>query len=121
METFIIIGVIAVICVIAVISYAKKLSRGCCGAAGDKEKRTAAKQELSEYTHRYSIKIGGMTCQNCAIRIENNLNKNEGIYARVEHKSGIADLYSMQPVKEFTIRQTVVGLGYSVESIEQIK
>lgn len=60
-----------------------------------------------------------MTCKNCSARIENALNKKQGIYAKIDFKSGIGEIFSEAPVPEFTVRQTVIGLGYSVERIEE--
>ncbi|MCI5669324.1 MAG: heavy-metal-associated domain-containing protein [Oscillospiraceae bacterium] len=57
-----------------------------------------------------------MTCKNCAVRIENVFNRQEGIFARVDFKSGSAEVSAKEPLSEFVIRQTVIGLGYSVEA-----
>lgn len=119
MTTAIIIVLLVGACVMAVKSYAKKLSHGCCGAGGDKERKLTKTADLSEYNYNYSVKIGGMTCMNCAARIENAFNRHNGIVARVNFKSGTAEVSAKEPLPEIVIRQTVVGLGYSVEVIEQ--
>ena len=119
MTTAIIIMLLVVVCAFAVRSYARKLSRGCCGAGGDKERKITKTADLSEYKHRYSVKIGGMSCKNCAVRIENAFNRQEGISARVDFKSGTAEVSAKEPLPEIVIRQTVIGLGYSVEEIKQ--
>ena len=106
-------------CVMAVKSYAKKLSHGCCGEGGDKERKVAETADLSEYKYHYSVKIGGMSCKNCAVRIENAFNRQNGIVARVNFKSGTAEVSAKEPLTEIVIRQTVIGLGYSVEEIKQ--
>ncbi|MCM1382462.1 MAG: cation transporter [Muribaculaceae bacterium] len=95
----------------------KKLSHGCCGAGGDDEKSPEKSGDFSEYGYKYTVKIGGMSCKNCAAKIENTFGRKDGIAARADFKSGTAEIFSNAPVTEFTIRQTVVGLGYSVESI----
>lgn len=119
MTTGIIISALVVLCFIAVRTYVKKLSHGCCGAGGDKEKKVAKTADPAEYKYRYSVKIGGMTCKNCAVRIENAFNRQEGFFARVNFKSGTAEVSAKEPLSGFVIRQTVVGLGYSVEEIIQ--
>lgn len=118
MATAIILAFLIAICVIAVKSYMKKLAHGCCGTGGGVEKRSAEKPDLSEFKYKYTVTVGGMSCQNCAARIENAFNS-RGMYAQADFKSGIAEVYSKTPVSEFTVRQTVVGLGYSVEGIEE--
>ena len=97
----------------------KKLSHGCCGAGGDDEKIPEPKADLTEYKYKYTVKIGGMSCKNCSAKIENSLSRKDGLYAKADFKSGITEIYSNVPVSEFTIRQTVVGLGYSVEEIRE--
>ena len=119
MTTGIIISVLIVLCFIAVRTYVKKLAHGCCGAGGDKERKVAKTVDLAEYKYHYSVKIGGMSCKNCAVRIENAFNRQEGIFARVNFKSGSAEVSAKEPLTEIVIRQTVVGLGYSVEEIKQ--
>lgn len=119
MATAIIIVLLVAACFFAVWSYVKKLSRGCCGAGGDKENKVAKTADLAEYKYHYSVKIGGMSCKNCAVRIENAFNRQEGIFARVDFKSGAADISAKEPLPEIVIRQTVVGLGYSVREIRQ--
>ncbi|MGN1108229.1 MAG: heavy-metal-associated domain-containing protein [Oscillospiraceae bacterium] len=110
---------LVVVCAIAVRSYAKKLSRGCCGAVGYKERKITKTADLAEYKFRYSVKIGGMSCKNCAVCIENAFNRQEGISARVDFKSGTAEVSAKEPLPEIVIRQTVIGRGYSVEEIKQ--
>ena len=118
MATGIIIALLITICITAIKSYLKKLAHGCCGAGGDEEKRSKSKRDLSDCKYRYSMKIGGMSCKNCAAKIENAFNR-QGIYAQTDFKNGTAEIYSPSPVAEFKVRQTIVGLGYSVERTEE--
>ena len=119
MATAIIIILLVLICIFSVKSYMKKLAHGCCGAGGDDEKASEIKADLSEYKYKYTVKIGGMSCKNCAAKIENTFGRKDGLCAKADFKSGIAEIYSNADVSEFTIRQTVVGLGYSVKEIEK--
>ncbi len=118
MATGIIIAVLVVVCVTAIKSYMNKLAHGCCGAGSDSVKAAEKKTDLSEYKYKYTVQIGGMSCKNCAERIANALNR-QGLYAEADYKSGIADIYAASPVSDFTIRQTVIGLGYTVERTEE--
>ena len=121
MGTAIIVAVIIVICIFAVRSYVKKLSHGCCGAGGDDEKKIQTDAvDLSDYNYRYTVSISGMTCKNCSTRIENRFNRLEGVYAVVSHKDGMANIYAMNELTEISIRQVVVGLGYTVNSVGKI-
>ena len=116
MTTGIIISALVALCFIAVRTYVKKLAHGCCCAGGDKERKLTKTANLAEYKYHYSVKISGMSCKNCAVRIENAFNRQEGIFARVDFKSGSAEVSAKEPLSEFVIRQTVIGLGYSVEA-----
>lgn len=119
MTTAIIIVLLVGACVVAVRSYAKKLSRGCCGAGGDKERKVTKTADLSEFRYSYFVKISGMSCKNCAARIANAFNRKAGFFARVDFKSGTAVVFTKELLPEIVIRQTVVGLGYSVEEMKQ--
>ena len=119
MPTVIIIVVLVAACAFAVWSYVRKLSRGCCGAGGDRERKVTKTADLADCKFRYSVKIGGMSCKNCAVRIENAFNRQEGVFARVDFKSGAAEVSAKEPLPEFVIRQTVIGVGYSVEEVKQ--
>ncbi len=118
MATGIIIAVLIVVCVTAIKSYMNKLAHGCCGAGSDDVKAAEKKTDLSEYKYKTTVHIGGMSCKNCAEKIANALNR-QGLYAEADYKSGIAEVYSASPVSDFTIRQTVIGLGYTVERTEE--
>ena len=65
----------------------KKLLHGgsCCGEheAPDAKVKVADKN-ISHYDHHYELTIEGMVCSNCATRVENALNRNDGIYAKVD-------------------------------------
>ncbi len=117
--TVAIIIALALVCFLAIRSYLKKIAHGCCGAGstGSDNKRRLRNADLSNYAHRYSVKICGMTCKNCALRIENAFNRQEGLAARVDFKTGLAEVASNARITELTLRKTVVELGYSVEEI----
>lgn len=114
MSTAIILAVIIAICFFAVKKYIKNLKHGCCGAGGDSEKRQTPALNTSEYKYHYTIKISGMKCSGCAIKIENAFIR-QGMAAQVNHKTGIAEIFAGEPVSELIIRQTIIGLGYSVD------
>lgn len=98
MPTAIICIVLIVICVIAVRSYCKKLKNGCCGAGGDVVKRIRpADKEAEHYPYSCRIGIDGMTCKNCALRVENAFHEREGFYAQVHLKEHCAVVYMKAP------------------------
>ena len=76
MENYIIIGMIAVIVVIAVISSIKhfKGEGGCCGGGSYKPKR----KKLSGIKYTKKFKVGGMHCEHCKNRVEEAVNDIKG-------------------------------------------
>lgn len=115
--TAILVAVIVAVCTLALVSYGKKLSKGCCGTSGDKEKRIAPKQ--GEFSYHVTVTVGGMTCEKCAVRIENGFNRLDGVSAAVDHRAGTAEIRSREPLTALLIRKTIIELGYTVESISE--
>lgn len=119
MAEFIIIAVIAVICIAAVVLYVKKLRQGCCGASSDYERVVASTDEdISAYCLKYTIEIGGMTCPKCAQRIQNAFNRQDGCFSRVNHKDNMAEVFTKKEVPELLLRKTIVDLGYTAGNIK---
>ena len=84
MVTAIICVVLGIICIIAVRTYAKNLAHGCCGGDGDSVKKIgSADSDKSHYPYEKLVKIEGMTCKNCAARVENAFHKLDGTCANV--------------------------------------
>lgn len=119
MGTAIIIGIILVISIFAVKSYVKKLKNGCCGAGGDEVKRQKLKDtDRAHYPYKYILSIEGMTCKNCAARVENAFHEREGFYAKVNLQKKTAEVYTKERVDEFELRQIVVRAGYHVTDVQ---
>lgn len=116
-STFIICAVLVVIGVCAILSYKKKLKNGCCGTGGGDIKIAPSDTNESHYAHKAVISIGGMTCQNCAIRIENAFNRREGFMVKVNLRKKQAELWSKTKADENDIRRTIQGMDYSVIGI----
>lgn len=119
--TLIICLVLLVICIFAVKSYARRLSSGCCGAGGDKKEKRVKVDDTEEehYPIRMTLAIDGMTCGNCVRRVENALNRLDGVWASAELSKGIARVRMKKEIDEDILRQTVRSAGYSVISIKK--
>lgn len=113
LSTVIICLVLALICVLGIRSYIKKLKNGCCGTSGDEVKRVRpSDRDVEHYSYARRIVIEGMHCRNCALRIENAFNQREGFYATVDWKRGYALVCTKQPVEDDELRQVVLRCGY---------
>lgn len=122
MATAIIVIILVVICIFGVKSYVGKLSHGCCGGGGDAVKREKpADTDLSHYPHRYILRIEGMTCKNCAARIENAFNKDESgnFYAKVDLNKKTAAVNAKQETPEEELRRIVIKKGYGIISVKK--
>lgn len=122
MATAVIIILLIVIVIFSVKSYMKKLASGCCGAGGDSVKRIKpADGDINNYPCLKRVKIGGMTCKNCALRVENAFNGREGYMAKVNLSKKEADIYMKNPADNSILEDIVKRAGYEVLSVETIK
>ena len=119
MGTIIICLILAVICIFAVRSYVKKLRSGCCGAGEDPVKSVRpSDRDLSHYPYSCKIMIEGMSCKNCAKRVENEFNERDGYYASVDLKGNCAVVHMKQKQPADTRKKMVEHAGYSAVSVE---
>ena len=119
MATAIIIIVIVLICVFGVKSYLKRIRSGCCGGQGDPpvKKIKVKDKEKSHYPYCKKMKIYGMTCGQCAFRVENALNCNEGVWAKVSLEQGEANILLKTNMENTKLADAVEKAGYTVLSI----
>ncbi len=121
-STVIICGILVLIGIVAVRSYLKKLKNGCCGGGDNEVKKIRpSDREESHFPYEYKIQVEGMSCKNCALRIENAFHMQEGFLAAVYFKEKYALVRSKQPVSEEKLKETVFKAGYGVLGISQIR
>lgn len=115
--------IVVVLCVFGVKTYVGKLSHGCCGSGGAVKKRKPADSDISHYPYTYIVDIEGMTCKNCAARIENAFNTSESgnFYAHVKLNKKRAVVHSKEELPEEELRKIVVKAGYSVANVTKEK
>ena len=75
-----------------------------------------------EQTREISLKIGGMSCASCAVKIETTLNKMEGVKsANVNLATERARIeYSPKDVSILDFRKAIEDVGYEVVSEEEV-
>lgn len=121
MATAVISIILIVVCIFGIRSYVKKLSSGCCGSGGDAVKREKPEDsDLSHYPFQYQLGIEGMTCKNCAARIENAFNTTGSFYAAVNLGQKSAVVHSKEKTTEEELRKIVAKCGYSVTGFSVI-
>ncbi|MCM1217778.1 MAG: cation transporter [Lachnospiraceae bacterium] len=118
MATAVICIIIGLICIMGIRSYVKKLSHGCCGGSSDTVKRQKPEDaDISHYPFCYELEIDGMTCKNCAARIENAFNGTGDYYASINLGKRIGTIHAKEETPETELRRIVAKCGYSVKSV----
>lgn len=119
--TIIVVLILIAIAVVSVLSYAKKLHSGCCGASDEKVKRVrVTDRDKSHYPFSAVLTVDGMVCGNCAARVENALNELEGVWASADVEHGTVTVRMKQQLEERLLRNTVNHIGgYTVMKVTQ--
>ena len=92
-----------------------KKGGGCCGDKEETVSKAAVRDKnKSHYPYTASVQIGGMTCENCARRVENALNALDGVWAKVSLGENTALLRCKASPDETAIRSAVSKAGYVV-------
>ena len=90
---------------------------GCCGTHdGMERKRSVSDRHKAHYPYTCHLTLGGMTCENCARRVENALNALEGVWASVDLSRHSAIVRTKEEISESRLRQAVTDAGYVVLS-----
>lgn len=116
-STIIILLILAVIAGYGAYSYMKKLTKGggCCGEFEEAEKKVKVKdRNKKNYPYKTIIKIDGMSCVNCATRVENALNALGDTLAEVQLGDRQATVYTKQPADLEKFRKAVSNAGYTM-------
>jgi len=88
---------------------------GCCPEHREAEKRVAVTdKDKSHYPYALALEIGGMTCDNCARKVENALNSLEGVWASVSISGHSARVLCKSQPDEAAVRRAVRQAGYVI-------
>lgn len=94
----------------------------CCGEHEAAVARTGVRdRNASHYAHEVRLEIGGMTCDNCARKVENALNALEGTWATVKIADHTARVRTRAQPDEAALRTAVREAGYVVLSSEVVR
>ena len=116
MENAIIIAILLVLIVLALLRAKKHFKGGCCGS-GSNTIRT--KKELQEpKLGERILTVEGMHCENCQARVENVLNRLDGVACTVNLKKKTAVVSYSTPVSDEILKESVEKLGYKVTQIQ---
>ncbi|MBQ9155342.1 MAG: heavy-metal-associated domain-containing protein [Eubacterium sp.] len=116
-----IIIVLAALIIWAVRKTVKKSRQGggCCPEHEETVKKQGVEdRDKSHYPFKATLEIGGMTCDNCARRVENALNSLDGTWASVSIADRRAKVLSKRPPDQEELSGAVIGAGYVVTGIK---
>lgn len=115
----IIILIIAILLATRQIYLRHKNGSSCCGTHEAAVQRvTVADKNKSHYPHQIDLQIEGMTCENCARRVENALNTLDGTWAKVSISNHKAHVLLKNLPDEALLARTVGDAGYVVTGFE---
>ena len=121
MDVAIVLLIVAVIGAYSVKKYRDNMKFGCCSGGGYKEKKKPVTDQNAEhYPFTSTLVIEGMTCKNCSTRVENFLNKEEGIWAQVDLKKNTALVRMKAQRTEEELTGIVKRAGYQVTEVKLI-
>lgn len=113
----VLIVLLAVVVAAAVLVMRNRARRGsaCCGERDEAPARVrVADRDKSHYPYETELSIGGMTCENCAIKVENALNALPGTWAAVSIGSHAARVRTTGEPDIDAMRAAVREAGYVV-------
>ena len=116
MGNTIILVIVLVIVVLALIRTKKHFKGGgCCGSGSNtiRSRKTLTQPKIGEIT----LIVEGMHCENCQARVENALNRLDGVACEVNLKKKAAVVSYSTQVDGQVLKELVEKLGYSVKEI----
>lgn len=116
MGDFIIIAILVIIIAAAIVHSRKHFKGGgCCGSGSNtiRSKKILTEPKLGEKV----LLVEGMHCENCEIRVENALNRLDGVAANVNFRKKTAVISFSKEVPDNLLIETVEKLGYKVTGI----
>lgn len=116
MENFVIILILVIVVALALMRARKHFKGGgCCGGTGTtiRDTKILTAPKIGEKT----LVIDGMHCENCEIRVENGLNRLDGVVCKVNRKKKTATVSYSNEVSDAVLKETVEKLGYIVTEI----
>lgn len=114
---YVIIGILMVIFVAALFRVKKHFKGGgCCGSGGNtiRDKKTLTAPKIGEKI----LRIEGMHCENCEIRVQNALNRLDGVACKASWKKKTATVAYSTEVPDELLKTTVEKMGYQVTDIQ---
>ncbi|MBQ8904180.1 MAG: heavy-metal-associated domain-containing protein [Oscillospiraceae bacterium] len=118
METYIIIGIIALILGISVFTTVRRLkNKSCCSGGGSKTLKEH-KKLTDPVIMKKSIRIDGMHCDNCRTAVERRIEKLEGALCSVNLAKKTAVVKLSREISDEELTDIITALDFTVLGIE---
>ena len=113
MENGIIVGIILVMLVFALLRAKKHFAGGGCCGSGSNTIRSH-KELSSPMIGEKKMLVEGMHCANCQARVENAVNRLDGVVCTVNLRKKTATVSYSKEVPDAALKEIVEKLGYKV-------
>lgn len=97
-----------------------KAKSSCCGSAEAVSPVKVDDTDVSHYPFRYLLRIDGMSCSRCAVRVENALNALPGIWGKVDLARNQADVRAQSPMDQARFAAALQDTSYSLRDCTDI-
>lgn len=114
MENVIILVIIAVLLIFALMKAKKRVKGGCCGGGSVVHSHKKLNDPI---LGKKRMTVEGMHCENCQVRVEDALNRLDGVACTVNLKKKTATVSFTRPVTDEELKQAVEDRGYRVTAI----
>lgn len=94
---------------------------GCCEPDESVRLKGPKDKDVANYPHEYKVEVTGMSCDNCANKIANSFNAENGTFAEVSLKDGEALVHTKETADANRLKQVVRNAGYGVGQVVQVK
>lgn len=123
MKTVILYLILIAVLALAVYGTVKRIRHGssCCGEHEPSPRKVRPKdRDPKNYPHLYDLKVDGMHCANCAIRVENAFNSKDGLWGKADIGQKRVELKSKYEIGENDCSAILSDAGYTLLSMKKI-
>ena len=123
MKTAILYLILAAVIALAVYGTVRRIRHGsaCCGEHEPAPKRIKPKdRDPKNYPLLYDLKVDGMHCANCAVRVENAFNSRSGLWGKADIGQKRVELKSKYKISESECSEILSDAGYTLLSMKNI-
>lgn len=98
-----------------------KARSSCCGSAETVLPKRVEDTDESHYPFKYLVSVDGMKCSNCAVNVENAINKSGDTWAHVNLGRKRAEVLSKTEKTEADFIKALKETNYKVIGLERVE